>query len=84
MCVCVRLQAFIGKVYGLLVVQIAVTLLISVLMMQVGGYNFYVWSLTEGAWTRMASLFAVIGNWTRKMPPCTMPLCTRTSQHHEI
>lgn len=54
-------KAFISKVYSLLVVQILVTLVVSVLMMQLGGYDFYVWSLTAGAWTRIASLLATIG-----------------------
>lgn len=51
-------QAFVGKVYGLLVIQIAITLLISVAMMTFGGYDFYVWSLTDGAWTRMAAMLS--------------------------
>merc|ERR550514_1841273 len=29
-------------------------------MMQLGGYDFYVWTLTTGAWTRLASLLATI------------------------
>lgn len=54
-------KAFIGKVYTLLSAQIAITILISFCMMQFGGYNFYVWSLTSGAWTRLASIVASIG-----------------------
>jgi len=49
-------KAFVGKVYTLLVIQIAITLLVSFAMMTFGGYEFYIWSLTEGAWTRMAAL----------------------------
>jgi len=48
-------KAFITKVYSLLVIQIAITLVISFVMMQFGGYDFYVWTRREGAWTRMAS-----------------------------
>ena len=51
-------KAFIGKVYTILVLQILVTLLISVGMMFYGGYDFYVWSLTDGAWTRLVSFLA--------------------------
>jgi len=54
-------KAFIGKVYTLLVIQIAITLVVSVLMMQLGGYNFYVWLYTDGYWTRTASLFGTLG-----------------------
>jgi len=54
-------KAFIGKVYTLLCIQIAITIAISFCMMQFGGYEFYMWSLTEGAWTRLASLFLTIG-----------------------
>jgi len=54
-------KAFIGKVYTLLCMQIAITFLISFAMMQFGGYEFYVWSRTEGAWTRLYALFASIG-----------------------
>ena len=53
-------KAFIGKVYTLLCMQIAITFLISFSMMQFGGYDFYVWSLTEGAWTRLASIVTSI------------------------
>jgi FtsH-binding integral membrane protein len=54
-------KAFIGKVYTLLAIQIAITIAISYGMMQFGGYGFYVWSHTEGAWTRLASIVASIG-----------------------
>ena len=54
-------KAFIGKVYSLLAIQIAITIAVSFVLMQFGGYDFYVWSLTEGAWTRLASLLLMIG-----------------------
>lgn len=49
-------KAFVGKVYTLLALQILVTLVIVGGMMGLGGYNFYVWSFTAGAWTRMFSM----------------------------
>lgn len=52
-------KAFIGKVYSLLVIQIFITMAVSFVMMQYGGYDFYVWTLTEGAWTRGTSFIAV-------------------------
>jgi len=54
-------KAFIGKVYTLLTMQIGLTIIISFCMMQFGGYGFYVWSHTEGSWTRLASMLASIG-----------------------
>ena len=48
-------KAFVGKVYTLLVLQIAITLVICFGMMQIGGYDFYVWLSTAGAWTRMVA-----------------------------
>jgi len=53
-------KAFVGKVYSLLVMQIALTLVIVFCMMTFGGYNFYVWSLTTGAWSRMVAIFATL------------------------
>jgi len=49
-------KAFIGKVYTLLIIQIAITLVIAFSMMTLGGYRFYAWTLTEGAWTRMSAM----------------------------
>jgi hypothetical protein len=51
-------RAFIGKVYTLLCMQILITVVICFGMMQIGGYDFYVWSLTEGAWTRMVAMLS--------------------------
>ena len=50
-------KAFVGKVYGLLCLQILLTLVIVVAMMQ-GGYGFYAWALTDGAWTRGVALIS--------------------------
>ena len=54
-------KAFVGKVYTLLVIQIFITLLVSFGMMQFGGYSFYVWSLTDGAWTRLVAMLGTFG-----------------------
>jgi len=53
-------KAFVGKVYSLLVAQIALTLVIVFCMMTFGGYNFYVWSMTDGAWTRLAAILTTL------------------------
>jgi len=49
-------KAFVMKVYTLLAVQIAFTIAVSVGMMLFGGYGFYMWSVTDGAWTKMAAI----------------------------
>jgi len=49
-------KAFITKVYAILCVQLALTVAISFVMMQFGGYDLATWALREGYWTRMASL----------------------------
>jgi len=51
-------KAFITKVYSLLVIQIFITMATSIAMMTLGGYDFYLWSLTDGVWTRGFSLIA--------------------------
>ena len=51
-------KAFVGKVYTLLCLQILVTLVIVGSMMKLGGYGFYSWVLTEGAWTRGVATLA--------------------------
>jgi hypothetical protein len=53
-------KAFITKVYTLLVVQIAITVIICTAMMQFGGYDFYVWSRTAGAWTKLTSIIVTL------------------------
>jgi len=53
-------NAFIAKVYGILCVQLAITVFICFSMMQFGGYNLARWVMTDGYWTRMVSLVAMI------------------------
>ena len=54
-------KAFVGKVYTLLALQILLTLVIVFSMVQFGGYDFYIWSLTSGSWTRSISFLATFG-----------------------
>lgn len=54
-------KAFIGKVYTLLAMQIGLTFFVSYAMMQFGGYGLYMWTLTDGAWTRMGSFIFALG-----------------------
>ena len=45
------------------VVQIAVTLVINIGMVQFGGYDFYMWAFTAGYWTKSVSFlltFAIL------------------------
>ena len=53
-------KAFVGKVYTLLCLQILVTLVVVASMVKLGGFGFYSWVLTDGAWTRFAATIATI------------------------
>eukprot|EP00325_Prymnesiales_sp_UTEX-LB-985_P000402 CAMPEP_0174708178 /NCGR_PEP_ID=MMETSP1094-20130205/10497_1 /TAXON_ID=156173 /ORGANISM="Chrysochromulina brevifilum, Strain UTEX LB 985" /LENGTH=324 /DNA_ID=CAMNT_0015906691 /DNA_START=32 /DNA_END=1006 /DNA_ORIENTATION=- len=53
-------KAFITKVYAILCVQLAITVAISFVMMQFGGYDLARWVMTDGYWTRNASFIASI------------------------
>jgi len=53
-------KQFISKVYGILCMQLAVTFVICYAMMQLGGYNLYMWTMTSGYWTRSLSMILTL------------------------
>jgi len=48
-------KQFIVKVYGILCIQLAMTVTVCFGMMQFGGYQLFMWTMTDGYWTKMAS-----------------------------
>jgi len=54
--------AFISKVYGILVVQLFVTVGISYLMMEFGGAKLMMWMMTDGSWTFIASFVGLFAS----------------------
>mmetsp|Transcript_35879 Transcript_35879/g.87175 ORF Transcript_35879/g.87175 Transcript_35879/m.87175 type:complete len:320 (-) Transcript_35879:348-1307(-) len=43
-------KAFMSKVYGILVIQLFVTVVMSYCMMQFGGAKLMLWTMTDGSW----------------------------------
>lgn len=54
-------------------------------MMTLGGYRFYAWTLTEGAWTRMSAMILtfvlIIGSLLDAEPATSHPLA-RDKRHN--
>ena len=53
-------KAFISKVYAILAMQLLLTVAICFSMMQFGGYRLAMWVMTEGHWTKLASLILTL------------------------
>jgi len=53
-------KGFVTKVYAILCLQLAITVVICFSMMQFGGYSLAMWMMTDGYWTRTASFFGAI------------------------
>jgi len=43
-------KAFMSKVYGILVIQLFITVVMSYCMMQFGGAKLMLWTMTDGSW----------------------------------